>query len=91
MAERLTYERQSALTPALRVLVVNSYPKGMDREQEIQKGILEGLIREGYIEGLDYELKTFCMDTKVTYTTPEQIEQRAETAITERIENRNYC
>jgi len=42
----------------------------MDWEQEIQKGILEGLIREGYIEGLDYELKPFCMDTKVTYNTP---------------------
>lgn len=63
---RLTYERQSALTPALRVLVVNSYHKGMDWEQEIQKGIIEGLSREGYIEGQDYELKTFCMDTKVT-------------------------
>ncbi len=67
---RLTYERQSALTPALRVLVVNSYHKGMDWEQEIQKGIIEGLSREGYIEGQDYELKTFCMDTKVTYNTP---------------------
>ena len=38
----------------------------MDWEQEIQKGIIEGLSREGYIEGQDYELKTFCMDAKVT-------------------------
>jgi branched-chain amino acid transport system substrate-binding protein len=78
---RLTYERQSALTPALRVLVVNSYHKGMDWARDIQKGIIEGLSRAGYTEGQDYELKTFCMDTKVTYTTPELIEQRAETAI----------
>ena len=78
---RLIYERKLALVPEFRVLVVNSYHEGMEWEQDIQKGIVEGLSRAGYTEGQDYELKTFCMDTKVTYTTPEQIEQRAEIAI----------
>ena len=55
----------------LKVLVVNSYGKGMGWEQDIQRGIVEGLRRNGYVKGEDYELKTFCMDTKVTYTTQE--------------------
>ena len=78
---QLIYERKPSLVPTLRVLVVNSYHKGMEWEQDIQKGIVKGLSRAGYIESQDYELKTFCMDTKVTYTTPEQIEQRAAIAL----------
>jgi ABC-type uncharacterized transport system substrate-binding protein len=70
--------RTPAAVPPQRVLVVNSYHEGMQLEHELQRGILEGLSRAGYIEGNDYELSTFYMDTKVTYTTPEQIEQRAE-------------
>lgn len=62
----------------LKVLVVNSYGKGMGWEQDIQRGIVEGLRRSGYVKGEDYELKTFCMDTKVTYTTQEDMELRAE-------------
>ena len=62
----------------LKVLVVNSYGKGMGWEQDIQRGIVEGLRRSGYVKGEDYELKTFCMDTKVNYTTQEDMELRAE-------------
>ena len=67
--------------PDLKILVVNSYDQGMEWEQDIQKGIVEGLRRKGYAEGRDYELKVFCMDTKVTYTTLEQMEQRAQTVL----------
>nr|QNO55622.1 hypothetical protein JLLEDACL_00021 [Methanosarcinales archaeon ANME-1 ERB7] len=78
---RLIYERKSSLVPALRVLVVHSYHEGWEWDQYIQKGIVEGLSRNGYILDRDYEMEEFYMDTKVTYTTPEQIEQRAEIAL----------
>ena len=67
--------------PALKVLIVHSYHEGWGWGQGVQRGIVEGLSRKGYTEARDYELKTFYMDTKVTYTTTEQIEQRAEKAI----------
>ncbi len=78
---KLIYERKSSLVPALRVLVVHSYHEGWEWDQYIQKGIVEGLSRNGYILDRDYEMEEFYMDTKVTYTTPEQIEQRAEIAL----------
>lgn len=68
-------------TPAFKVLIIHSYHEGWGWGQGIQRGIVEGLSRKGYTEDRDYELKTFYMDTKVTYTTMEQIEQRADTAI----------
>jgi len=40
---RLIYETKLALVPEFRVLVVNSYHEGMKWEQDIQKGIVEGL------------------------------------------------
>ncbi len=78
---RLIYEKASSVVPPQRVLVVNSYHEGMKLEQDLQEGIGEGLSRAGYIEGRDYELRVFYMDTKVTHTTLEQIEQRAAIAI----------
>lgn len=80
-SDRLIYEKKPSLIPSLRVLVVHSYHVEWEWDQDIGKGIIEGLHRKGYIEGQDYELKTFCMDTKSTYTTPEQIKQRAKAAI----------
>ncbi len=78
---RLIYERNSSLVPTLRVIVVHSYHEGWVWDQYIQKGIVEGLSRNGYLLDRDYEMEEFYMDTKVTYTTPEQIEQRAEIAL----------
>jgi len=63
------------------VLVIHSYDEGWSWDQDIQRGIIEGLSRHGYLLDRDYELKTFYMDTKVTYTTPAQIEERAALAI----------
>lgn len=68
--------------PSLKILIINSYHEGMKYvEDELNDGIIEGLKRSGYQENMDYTLNTFWMDTKVTYTTLEQIEQRAEIAI----------
>jgi ABC-type uncharacterized transport system substrate-binding protein len=70
-----------AQKPGLRILVVHSYHESWGWNQDIQKGIIEGLSRQGYVEGEDYQIKTFYMDTKVTYTTPEQVKERGEKAI----------
>ena len=66
----------SSESPSLKILVVHSYHEGWGWNQDIQKGIIEGLSRQGHIEGQDYQIKTFYMDTKVTYITPEQVEER---------------
>lgn len=68
-------ENTSPPTP-LRILIVNSY-KDWKLEEDIQRGIIEGLRRKGYRESSDYELKTFSMDSKITYTTTKEIEERA--------------
>lgn len=68
-------------TPEFKVLVVHSYHEGWGWNQDIQKGIIEGLSRQGYVEEQDYQIKTFYMDTKVTYITPEQVEERGSKAI----------
>ncbi len=67
--------------PELKVLIVHSYHEGWDWNQEVQAGTVEGLWRQGYTESEEYELQTFYMDTKVTYTTLEQIQERASLAI----------
>lgn len=77
----IQYEKPSWTAPSGRVLVIHSYDEGWSWDQDIQRGIIEGLSRHGYTLDRDYELKTFYMDTKVTYTTPEQIEERATMAI----------
>jgi len=68
-------------SPELRILVVHSYHKEWGWDQDIQRGIVEGLYRQGYRQNEDYEMEVFYMDTKVTYTTPEEIKQRAELVI----------
>jgi branched-chain amino acid transport system substrate-binding protein len=77
----IQYEQPPWPTPSRRVLVIHSYDEGWSWDQDVQRGIVEGLSRHGYSRDRDYELKTFYMDTKVTYTTPEQIEERAKMAI----------
>lgn len=77
----IQYEQPSWSEPSRRVLVIHSYDEAWSWDQDIQRGIIEGLSRHGYMRDRDYELKTFYMDTKVTYTLPEQIEERAALAI----------
>ncbi|MCK4492314.1 MAG: hypothetical protein KAU03_06795, partial [Candidatus Altiarchaeales archaeon] len=64
-----------------KVLIVHSYHKEWGWNQDTEEGIIEGLKRKGYILNRDYEFKEFYMDTKNTYTTPEQIRMRAEEAM----------
>jgi len=68
-------------TPDLKILVIHSYHESWTWNQDIQAGIVEGLYREGYQQDVEYELETFYMDTKVTYTTIEQIQERAALAL----------
>ena len=77
----IQYEKHSWPEPSRRVLVIHSYHEGWSWDQDVQRGIIEGLSRHGYTHDRDYKLKSFYMDTKVTYTTPEQIEERAAMAI----------
>jgi ABC-type uncharacterized transport system substrate-binding protein len=68
-------------TAATNILVIHSYHEGWDWNSDIEAGIIEGLYRQGFEQDVDYEIETFYMDTKVTYTTVEQIEERAALAI----------
>jgi ABC-type uncharacterized transport system substrate-binding protein len=72
---------EPAAAPPTRVLVIHSYHEGWGWNQDIQGGIVEGLRRQGYIQAQDYQFQAFFMDTKVTYTTAEQIAERAELAL----------
>jgi len=67
--------------PPLRVLIVHSYDPGFQWTRDLATGIEEGLRRVGFADGRNAELRTFYMDTKVTYTTPEQIAERAAIAL----------
>ncbi len=80
-AGSLVYERKPSSGAGIKVLVVHSYHETWGWNQDIQNGIIEGLGRQGYTEGRDYEVKTFYMDTKVTYITPEQAAMRGSMAI----------
>jgi ABC-type uncharacterized transport system substrate-binding protein len=66
---------------ATNVLVIHSYHEGWDWNSDIEAGIMEGLYRQGYQEGTDYEMETFYMNTKITYTSEAQIKERAALAI----------
>lgn len=72
---------ETTVTPNIQILVIHSYHEGWDWNSDIEAGIIEGLYRQGFEQGVDYEIETFYMDTKVTYTTVAQIEQRATLAI----------
>ena len=66
---------------ATRVLIVHSYSDVFQWTHELNEGIIEGLSRAGYTEGQEYKLETFFMDTRLTYTSPEQVSQRAAEAL----------
>lgn len=63
------------------VLIVHSYDEGFRWTSEQGRGIVEGLREAGMREGVEYDLRTFFMDTRTKYTTPEQIAGRAREAM----------
>ena len=64
-----------------RILVVHSYSSAFTWTGQLHEGIIEGLARNGLIGDRDYQLQTFEMDTRINFTSPQQIEQRAAEAL----------
>lgn len=63
------------------VLIVHSYDEGFRWTSEQGHGIVAGLREAGLREGVEYDLRTFFMDTRITYTTSEQVNERASEAM----------
>ena len=85
-ADEITFESQQkkikiSETGIKRILIVHSYHKGWGWNQDTEKGVIKGLNKCGYVLDKNYQLKTFYMDTKVTYVTPRQIKARADEAL----------
>jgi ABC-type uncharacterized transport system substrate-binding protein len=64
-----------------RIFVVHSYSNEFSWTRELHEGIIQGLAQEGLIRDRDYQLQTFEMDTRINFTSPQQIEQRAAEAL----------
>jgi len=60
---------------------VHSYSSAFTWTRQLHEGIIEGLARNGLIEDRDYQVQTFYMDTRINFTSPQQIEQRAAQAL----------
>ena len=67
----------STLVADTRVLIVHSYSDAFPWTADLNNGIIEGLRRMGYTDGQDYDLQTFSMDTRINYTSSEQVQERA--------------
>lgn len=72
---------QTNVVPGKKILAIHSYHKDWGWNIDTEKGIIEGLAARGYEKDDDYELRSFYMDTKVTYILPGQIQARADQAI----------
>lgn len=64
-----------------RIFVVHSYSTEFSWTRDLHEGILQGLAHEGLTEDRDYRVQTFEMGTRLTFTSPQQIEQRAAEAL----------
>jgi ABC-type uncharacterized transport system substrate-binding protein len=64
-----------------KVLIIHSYHKEWGWNIDTEKGIRDGLEENGYILNENYELESFFMDTKISFTSPEQILNQANKAI----------
>ncbi len=64
-----------------RIFVVHSYSADFSWTTELHQGIIQGLAGQGLVGDRDYQLQTFHMDTRINFTSPEQIEQRAAKAL----------
>ncbi|RUM36364.1 MAG: hypothetical protein DSY50_02615 [Desulfobulbus sp.] len=64
-----------------RVLIIHSYDPKSFISQPQDEGIAQGLAESGFVDGKSVEIKRFFMDTKRTYTRPDQIEARGKQAL----------
>lgn len=64
-----------------RIFVVHSYSDAFTWTRQLHQGIIQGLAEQGLIKDREYQLKTFYMDTRINFTSPKQIEQRATAAL----------
>ena len=64
-----------------RIFVVHSYSAEFSWTRELHEGIIQGLAQEGLIRDRDYQLQTFEMDTRINFTSPQQVQQRAAEAL----------
>ncbi len=64
-----------------RIFVVHSYSAEFSWTRQLHEGIIQGLAQKGLIRDRDYQVQTFEMDTRITFTSPQQIEQRATEAL----------
>ncbi|MDE2701911.1 MAG: ABC transporter substrate binding protein [Chloroflexota bacterium] len=64
-----------------RIFVVHSYSTAFPWTADLHEGIINGLSESGLNPDRDYQLQTFYMDTRINFTTPEQIQERAAEAL----------
>ncbi len=68
---------EAALAESKRILIVASYEKNHICGWPQEQGVLKGLAKEGWFEGLNLEVERFYMDTKRTNTTLEAMKKAA--------------
>lgn len=64
-----------------KIMIIYSYHPEWGWNIDTEKGIIEGLAARGYEKDKNYELRSFYMDTKITYFLPGQIITRGDQAI----------
>jgi ABC-type uncharacterized transport system substrate-binding protein len=64
-----------------RIFIVHSYAPESMISQPQDKGIVQGLAKAGFTDGKNIVINRFYMDTKRTYTQPEQIKARGKEAL----------
>ncbi|MDD3816311.1 MAG: ABC transporter substrate binding protein [Desulfocapsaceae bacterium] len=69
-----------------KILIVNSYEPGQVCGQPQSDGVLDALAANGFKEGKNLQVEQFFMDTRKTYTSDKQIEERGKLAL-ERIKS----
>ena len=66
---------------AHRIFIVHSYSAEFSWTRGLHEGIFQGLAQGGLEPDRDYHLQTYYMDTRINFTSPQQIEERATGAI----------
>ena len=65
----------------LRIFVVHSYSAAFSWTRDLHDGIIDGLALQGLNRDRDYRLQSFYMDTRINFTSPEQVDERAAEAL----------